>query len=321
MHQTDVLPKENIIIPETEDTVVHIYQREIVAENYDRNFMRDFRWSYFEELVSKILTYHFHGDHRQLKVFEGGVGTGLFTIPLVRHILQLDDRSSYVGIDNSYAMLNILRNKPEFRDLLVQGGERVSICYGDLDLPLDSFQTDFNVLIFAGVLHCLNDIHQFFKHIDKILEKDGYLIIAFKNDSYTRFQCGQNFTDLTSDSKYGNFWRYYHLLRESYKIQVDYRYRYIYDVYLLNSLIQIQFNNRYIFYKSYKLPWYSSTTFERMIHTIENGLTFGTGQGVSSEIRHKLGEEMKAWISSNSLEDTNVDIEHQMEVVIWKKLE
>jgi ubiquinone/menaquinone biosynthesis C-methylase UbiE len=312
---------ESPVNSKTETQNLHIYQREVVARNYDKSFIRDFRRVFFEETVKRLLQEYFNNGNGRLRVFEGGVGTGLFTIPVLRHLLNLDNQGCFVGLDNSRPMLEMLFNKPEYRILKKKGGKRVNIQHGDLEQPLNFPLSNFNFFLFAGVLHCLNDVYAFLRKFDRFLEKDGYLVMVFKTDSYTRTQCGEKFTEINNYAKYGNFWRYYHLLRDSYNLPADKRCRFIYDLVFINNLIQVQFNNRYVFQKSYKIPWFSATTFKKMVFAIENGLTFATGQGVSPEILMKLGEEMRAWILSNHLENTDVDIEHQMEVVVWKKTE
>lgn len=297
----------------------HIYKREIVARNYDRSFIRAFRQIEFDKLIPQMLTAHCDDGWKQLKVFEGGVGTGLFTIPIIKHILQRDGESFLVGNDNSKAMLEVLFDKPEFQALQNRGGGRVKIDYGDLEVIEDYPEVDFNVLVFAGVFHCLTRGHAFLKQIDRILERNGILIMVFKTDAFTRLQCGESFSYSSLDSYYGNFWRYYHYLRSFYHTPIDRRCRFIYDVPLVNKLIQLQFNNRYLLQKIHEFTWSSTTPMEKMICAIEHGLTFATGQGVSPAMLEKLGQEMKEWLSSNHLEEKEVEIDHKMELVVWKK--
>ncbi len=318
MHQ-DVLAEIWGSEPNTTSRDSHIYQREIVARNYDRSFIRAFRQIEFEKLIPQILTAHCDNGWKQLKVFEGGVGTGLFTIPIIKHILQRHDGSFLVGNDNSAAMLNVLFGKPEFQELQNYGNGRISIGYGDLEAIEDYPSVDFNVLVFAGVFHCLTDVHIFLKQIDRILERDGILVMVFKTDAFTRLQSGEPISYSSIDAQYGNFWQYYHRLRREYETPVDRRCRLIYDVYQTNRLIQLQFNNRYVLQKIYEFNWASTASLEKMICTIEHGLTFATGQGVSPGMLEKLGTEMKEWLSSNHLEQKEVEIDHKMELVVWRK--
>lgn len=297
----------------------HIYKREIVARNYDRSFIREFHQIQFEKFIPEILDEHTRGWN-QLKVFEGGVGTGQFTIPIIRYVLQRGSNSFLMGNDNSKAMLKMFFNKPEFCSLQNQGNGRISIKPGDLEKRED-YPTDinFNVLVFTGVLHCLPHQHFFLKQLNRLLEINGILILTFKTDFFTRLQCGELFSDPSIDPHYGNFWRYYCHLRDSYNTPLDHRCQFIYNVSLVNKLIQIQFNNRYVQRKIHEFFWDSKATFEKMAQSIENGLTFATGQGVPLELLPKLGEEMREWISMNGLEQKEVPMDHKMELVVWEK--
>lgn len=318
----DVLEETRESKLDTASQYLHIYKREIVARNYDKNYIRAFRQIEFDKLIPQVLTAHCDNGSKQLKIFEGGVGTGLFTIPIIKHILQRDGESFLVGNDNSMAMLEVLLDKPEFQALQNQGDGRISIGYGDLEAIEHYPPTgDFNVLVFAGVFHCLSEGHAFLKQIDRILVKNGILIMVFKTDAFTRLQCGEPFSYSSLDSHYGNFWRYYHHLRSFYNTPIDHRCRFIYDAPFVNKLIQHQFNNCYVLQKIHEFTWSSTTPMEKMICSIEHGLTFATGQGVSPGMLRKLGQEMKDWLSSNHLEQKEVEIDHKMELVVWKKTE
>lgn len=321
MAHPEVSAENHFTIPQIENFVSysHIYKREIVATNYDKNFIRAFSEVRFEKLIPQILSEHCKKEWDQLKVFEGGVGTGLFTIPLFKYILEQDDRSFLMGNDNSPAMLEVLFNKPEFQTIKSLCGDRLTIRYGDLETEEDYPDKDFNVMVFAGVLHCLVDEHSFLKQIDRILENEGILILVFKTDSFTRLQCGEPVSYSSIDTHYGNFWQYYHHLRKSKHVPIDAHCRFIYDVYHVNKLIQIYFNNRYAFQKIYEFPWFSTTTLEQMVCSIKHGLTFATGQGVPPEMLAKFGKEMEDWILRNNLKDKEVDVDHKMEVAVWKK--
>lgn len=304
-----------------EEFHTHIYQREIAAIHYDKSFIRDFPRSLLENLVIRILKDYFPENEYLLKIFEGGVGTGLFSIPSIRYMLTLDTGGFFVGIDNSEAMLKLLSENLEFRELQQIGGERISVGYGDLEKPLNFRDASFNLVILGGVLQCLVNQHAFLGEIDRILEKDGFLMMVFKTDHYTKLLSGEKIYDFVGEIPYSDFWHYYYLLRNVYGLPVDARCRFIYDVEFMSKTIQIRFNNRYMFRNTYKLPWTSVTSFENMIFSIENGLTFATGQGISQEKRQKLSEEMKAWLHLSHLENTNVNIEHQMEIVVWRRME
>lgn len=297
----------------------HIFQQEIVAQNYDKNFIRAFDQKKFEELIPQILTDHCSNEWEKVRVFEGGVGSGLFTIPMSQYVLQRDARSFLVGKDNSKAMLQVLFDKPEFQALQNQSEGRVSVGYGDLEEEADYPKSDFNVLVFAGVLHCLDNVRFFLKQINRVLEKNGILILVFKIDAFTRLQCGEPISYSSIDTDYGNFWKHYHFLRRSYDMPLDRRCRFIYDVYLVNKLLQIQFNRRYILQRMYEFSWSSQAPFEKMIRSIEDGLNFATGQGVRPGMRKKLGERMRGWLLSNHLENKEVEINHEMELAVWKK--
>lgn len=297
----------------------NIYNREIVAKNYDKNFIRAFRQIEFEKLIPQILTIHCDNGWKQLKVFEGGVGTGLFTIPIINYLLQRDSKSFLVGRDNSKAMLEELFKKPEFQSIQDRAEGRVSLGYGDLEQEDGYPKIEFNILFFAGVLHCLANQHFFLKQIDRILEKAGILIMIFKTDVFTRLQCGERSSYPSVDTHYGNFWRYYYHLRDYYNIPINPRCRFIYDASAVNKLIQRQFNACYELQKIYEFTWPSVVPLDKIIYSIEHGLTFATGQGVSPGMREKLAEEMRGWLSWNHRQNKEVEIDHKMELVVWKK--
>ena len=298
---------------------IHIYQREVVAKYYDRSYIRDFPLSGFESTVRKVLDYCLAEHPGPVNLFEGGTGTGLFSIPVVDYLFRRDSESTFFGVDNSQPMLNVFFQKPAIQTYQRIHPQRISIVYNDLEQPLGLPQANFDIILLAGVLHCLNDPQSCLRQLDQLLKPGGYLIMVFKTDDFTRMQSGVGYTNSDSDSKYGKFWRQYHELRDKVKVKIDPKCRFVYDVYLAHEIINRLLNKKYCFLKTEQIKWDSIANYAKMIFSIEHGLTFATGQGVDPKLQEKLGAEMKKWAAINSMQNMEILIEHNMEMVVWKK--
>ena len=315
------LPKEKERIGKIPEPVreTHIYQREIVAQHYDRSFIRDFPLPVFEETVFRLLDYCTAGQTGALKIFEGGIGTGLFTIPVIDYLFRRDAESCFIGVDNSAPMLQVLHQKPEISTHLKSNPDRISIFNKDLEQPLDLPCADFDAMILAGVFHCLNDPLGCLVQLDPVLKPGGHLVMVFKTDDFTRMQSGVGYTNSNSDSRYGKFWRRYHELRDALNVKIDPKCRLIYDVYHVHTLLRELLKAKYEFQKTEQVNWKSHASIPKMIFSIEHGLTFATGQGVEPALLQQLGGEMTKWAVTQEALNKDVLIEHKMEMVVWRK--
>lgn len=297
----------------------HIYQREIVAHHYDRSFIRDFPLPVFEKTVFNLLDYCTAGQTGPLQVFEGGIGTGLFTIPVIDYLFRRDEESCFFGVDNSAPMLQMLFQKPKISTHLKSNSHRISIFNKDLEQPLDLPCANFDAMVLAGVFHCLNDPLGCLVQLDPILKPGGHLIMVFKTDDFTRMQSGVGYTNSNSDSRYGKFWRRYHELRDALNVKIDPKCRLIYDVYYVHTLLRDLLEAKYEFQKTERVNWESHASIPKMIFSIEHGLTFATGQGVEPALLQQLGGEMTQWAVQQKILHKEVLIEHKMEMVVWRK--
>jgi SAM-dependent methyltransferase len=297
----------------------HIYQRPIVAKHYDKTFVRGVPPE-FNRWVYAIAEAYMPINSKIFNVFEGGPGTGMFSIPMIKYIIEFHPNSFYFGIDNSQAMLRVLFSKEDFTTLLATHGDRIAIGFGDLQKKLCFPNSFFKVVILAGVLHCLTDVKATMAELSRVLSKGGYLIIVARTDDATRVQSGDRPIKPDINRTYLAFWTHYYALREAEGLPLDRRCRLVYDLKYIKDEVSDALATSFEHCEDRSFTWRARASFRDMIKAIKYGLSFALGQGISYRDQTKLADEMTRWLYMNSNQIEEIELEYQMEAVIWKKI-
>jgi len=217
-------------------------------------------------------------------------------------------------------MLRVLFGKEDFRKLLGTSGDRIGIGFGDLEKECCFPNSFFKVAILAGVLHCLTDIKATMAELSRVLTKGGHLIVVAKTDDATRIQSGGQLIKSDINRTYLNFWRNYYALREAKGLPLDSRCRLVYDLEYIQKEISDALGASFEHCEDRSFVWYAKASFRDMIKAIRYGLSFALGQGISYRDQTKLADEMTQWLYANTNQLEEIELKHQMEAVIWKKI-
>jgi len=298
----------------------HIYKSPVVANHYDKSFVRSVPLEDFNRWVNSILSTHLSSTQTSINIFEGGIGTGFFSIPTIEYMNKIGQKGYFYGIDNSDAMLNVLFKKDTLKKLQTDYADKIALGYGDLEKKLYLPNFFFDISILAGIFHCLYDINSALTNVINILKKNGYLILVLKTDDYTKIQSGQKLDNSEINESYSAFWNYYYNIREKNGIALDPRYCFVFDTDKVKDEVAKHTNGKLAYLETIKFSWNTVASFNAMTQAIKYGSSFALGQGVPNRIKKELTQIMSKWLSTNHLMKENTQIEHQMEALVWKRI-
>ncbi|MFQ5771629.1 MAG: geranylgeranyl reductase family protein [bacterium] len=140
---------------------------DLVARQYDaadflwKQFFAKSAWSYFENLVKKLI-------QKEAIILDAGAGTGEST----RAVLRLAKPKRMVGIDISSGMLNIAREKIS--------DSRVEFKKSDMrQLPFPD--KSFDAVVSTWAIETLPDAKTAVREFLRVIKDDGYVIYAFSS--------------------------------------------------------------------------------------------------------------------------------------------
>lgn len=298
----------------------HIYLRSKVANLYKK--VKDISEDDIENglrlfIQQKLIP--LYKKYGEIKLFEGGIGPGTFTFPFARCLSQIGVKRGYIyGIDNSLAMLELFRKKFESFQTL---NKNIKIAYGfgDLEYKLPYLEDEFNVVMLAWVLHCLNDWKKVLLNVKGVLKEDGLLIMAFRNDEWLKVLSGEFEPTFHKLPQFViQFWQHYYGLRKSLNIPVDNKVKLLFkppDV--ENELMSLGFGNM----ESHLISWKWQYSVKDFLLFIEEGVWTALGSGVSKEQRRILYKKMHIWLKEQSINpEEQVQIDVVLNLCSWQYL-
>lgn len=290
----------------------HIYQKPKVATLYKK--VKDISVDDIEKglklfVLQKVLP--LYKKHGEIKMFEGGIGPGTFTFPFARCLNEIGVNRGYIyGIDNSLTMLELFEENME---KLYSLDKNVKIAYGysDLEYKLPYLKNEFNIVMLAWVLHCLNDWKKALTNVKEILKEEGLLVIAFRDDEWLKALSGEFEYPFHTLPKYViEFWQYYYNIRKNLNIPVDNRVKLLFkSPEVEKELENLNFRNM----ESRLIPWKWQYSVKDFLFFIKEGVWTALGSGVNKEQRSILHDKMSVWLKE---QDVNPEEQVQINVTL-----
>jgi len=276
----------------------YFYCKKEIVEKYDK-----FRFVDNEKIVKSIkeFLHNLEIKNQNIVIFEGGVGTGNFSLPLINFFLKEKINFFFIGVDISFFMLQKFYKKIK---TMLKGdfeiAKKISLIFGDLErifLPNESV----DIFVLSLTLHYLNDPKKFLIESYKILKKGGILIIFLRVDDVMKIMANPVYRrpNNKSDFNIKNFWKLYNYLR--FRKGGDFlpNREFVYNVSLLKKILSNNF-----FLKEVKvIEIETNLRIIDYINIIEKGIWSTVSLNLSKNERKELLRQLK-----KELREINVDL-------------
>ncbi len=291
----------------------HIYLQEDVVKYFDKT--RDFlKTDKLTSSLSKILS--FFENKEKFHVFDGGIGTGNFTLSIPNILSESFVTWQIVGIDNSPPMLRSFEKKLWKDPIAVNYVKNNKLIYGyaDMDFRLPFPTSYFDLAILSGVMHCLVNYQFTLTEMQRILRSLGILCIVSQNDMLIKEMCGSidgNATD------FADFWREYYNIRENMGIEFDKSLQMVFDLSRISAFLEESWEH----IDTFSVKFASQISYLKFLEMIKVGCIHALGYGISSEQKEKLYKEMQKWCRIKEIDIYELtEYEHMLEFNIWRNV-
>jgi tRNA (cmo5U34)-methyltransferase len=133
---------------------------DLKAREWDKNQMHVDRASAIAQAIEKTIPLN-----KRMKALEFGAGTGLLSFLLADRLAEI------TLMDNSTEMINVAKGK-------ISGQEMHQMKPVLLNLELEDYPEQFDIIYSQMVLHHVNDVSAILKKFYRMLNPGGYLAIA-----------------------------------------------------------------------------------------------------------------------------------------------
>lgn len=250
---------------------------------------------------------------KEVALFEGGIGTGRFSIPLAR-LLDKEGRGFLLGADNSTAMLDKLEAKLEEAEQK-KLEERLAYGYADLEKRLPYPSCFFDGCLLGMAYHALDNWKTATEEVLRVLDHQRRLFIV--NWPGPWVSCMFNSPDPGDiDRRVVEFWREYYRFRKSRGLSLPDRLERIYNLEEVNSFLAEKGLNEK---KTEEFSWGSTWSFAEMLEAVKEPI-YSFNIDIKERERLRLHRHMKDWLEKQGIDGKEqIEIEKRMKLTSWLK--